>query len=91
MQIFGEEEVDLIDCESGVFEEGRLKDILRLYDTPRGPNDRVLKVKVCPLCLMSLKWTHRCIIRTGHLKTLSRAAHLPKYMKNSKIGYHFPV
>jgi len=47
MQTFGDEKVDLIDCESGEFEEGTLKDILRLYDTPRGPHDRVLKVKVC--------------------------------------------
>ncbi|KAI9446920.1 hypothetical protein BJY52DRAFT_1193828 [Lactarius psammicola] len=48
MQTFGEENVDLIDCESGVFKEGTLDDILRLYDTPRGPHDRVLKVKDWP-------------------------------------------
>ena len=47
MRTFGDEEVDLIDCESGRFEEGSLKDILRLYDTPRDLCDPVLKVKVC--------------------------------------------
>ncbi|KAI9429749.1 hypothetical protein BJY52DRAFT_1133757 [Lactarius psammicola] len=48
IQTFGDEKVDLIDCESGEFEEGTLKDILRLYDTHRGPHDRVLKVKDWP-------------------------------------------
>ena len=47
MRTFGDEEVDLINCESGRFEEGSLKDILRLYDTPRDLCDPVLKVKVC--------------------------------------------
>ena len=39
IQTFGDKKVDLIDCESGEFEEGTLKDILRLYDTPQGPHD----------------------------------------------------
>ncbi|KAH9048628.1 hypothetical protein EDB83DRAFT_2170073, partial [Lactarius deliciosus] len=47
MRTFGDEEVDLIDCESGEFEEGSLREILRLYDTPE-PCDRVLKVKDWP-------------------------------------------
>ncbi|KAI9437080.1 hypothetical protein BJY52DRAFT_1107277, partial [Lactarius psammicola] len=48
MQMFGDEEVDLIDCESGEFEERSLKDILRLYDTPQEPCNPVLKVKDWP-------------------------------------------
>ena len=48
METFGDEEVDLVDCESGEFEEGTLKDILRLYDTG---GSQVLKVKVRPHAL----------------------------------------
>ncbi len=91
IQTFGDEKVDLIDCESGEFEEGTLKDILRLYDTPRGPHDRVLKVKVRSLLLLSLKWSHAGVVRTGRLRTLSEVANLPKYTKSSKIAYHFPI
>jgi hypothetical protein len=46
MRTFGDEKVDLIDCESGMYQEGLLKDLLKLYDTPRESHDRVLKVKV---------------------------------------------
>jgi hypothetical protein len=46
LQIFGAEEVDLTDCESGEFKTGTLGDILKLFDSPQGPHDPVWKVKV---------------------------------------------
>jgi len=92
METFGDEEVDLVDCESGEFKEGTLKDILRLYDT-RGSHDQVLKVKVRPRALPHQMDTlnHCRMVRTGHLKRLSEVENLPKSMRNLKIVYHFPV
>ena len=47
MQTFGQEEVDLIDCESGVSKEGKLEEILKLFDSAKWPWNPVWKVKVC--------------------------------------------
>lgn len=54
VQTFGDEKVDLIDCESGEFKEGFLKDLLRLYNTSE-LGDQVLKVKVCSHFLYVMK------------------------------------
>ena len=57
MQAFGNDEVDLTDCESGESKEGTLEDILKLFDSPQGTPNPVWKVKVCYSlrCLMTLK------------------------------------
>jgi hypothetical protein len=93
IQTFGQEVVDLTDCESGEFKEGTLEEILKLFDSPQDPGNPVWKVKVClfltSMChvIDPLSW----IVRTGHLKPDSEAANLPKYMKNSRIACHFPI
>jgi hypothetical protein len=46
MEMFGHEEVDLTDCESGKVKAGTLKDILELFDSPQGQHNPFWKVKV---------------------------------------------
>jgi hypothetical protein len=92
MRTFGDEEVDLIDCESGEVQGGSLKDILRLYDAPR-EHDRALKVKVRSSlpCVIEMDPVIAGIIRTGRLKTLSEVENLPKYTTSLKTAYRFPI
>jgi hypothetical protein len=46
MQAFGNEEVDLTDCESGDSKTGTLNDILKLFDSSQDLHSPVWKVKV---------------------------------------------
>ena len=60
IQKFGQEEVDLIDCESGGSKAGKLEDILKLFDSPQDKHNPVWKVKVCSLLLCLMKLKHCC-------------------------------
>ena len=60
IQKFGQEEVDLIDCESGGSKAGKLEDILKLFNSPQDKHNPVWKVKVCSLLLCLMKLKHCC-------------------------------
>ena len=90
LQTFGNEEVELTDCESGESKTGTLEDILKLFDSSQDPHSPVWKVKVCSSLLYVMKLKQR-ITRTGRLKPRSEVENLQKYMKSLKTTCHSPI
>lgn len=104
MQTFGREEVDLIDCESGVSKEGKLEEILKLFDSAERPRDPVWKVKVCsslldlnPRYLDCQDWPSQATFRGGKFAEIYEEfedclpfPHLTRLNGRDNLAAHFP-
>jgi len=60
LRTFGDEEVELTDCESGESKAGKLEDILKLFDSPQDSHNPVWKVKVRSSLPYPMKLKHYC-------------------------------
>ncbi|KAF8268380.1 hypothetical protein EI94DRAFT_1800506 [Lactarius quietus] len=88
MRTFGQEKVDLTDCETGVFKEGTLEEILKLFDSPQDPHNLVWKVK---------DWPSQAMFRGGKFAEIYEEfedclpfPHLTHLNGRDNLAAHFP-